>query len=273
MVFKGIDDKNVLSIIDLWNECLTSDVINEKNFYNRIIFDVNFDTSNFIVAYDGSETVGFIYGTKRIVCDEVAGLQDGTAWIVEMGVKKKYRRQGIGTELVKKLENKFHSEGVNRIDLCNYSSNYITPGVDNENYQGSVNFFEKLGYKQYGKSVAMEMKLNNYTYLEKYKAKKKQLLEEGIRVVPFEYMYALSVKEFFKNEFEHWWPVCRNLIITTEEESPLFIALDKDEKTVGFVMRSMDGTPERFGPFGMSESLQGKSIGSLLFNELRSCMQ
>lgn len=272
MTYLTIEACNQADVIALWNDCLYKDLVNETKFIKHVLFDPNFDADNYIVACDGDTPVGFIYATRRMVPDEIAGLQEGKGWIVAMGVLPKYRRQGIGRALVAKIEEKFKNEGVTQIDLCNYTTNYIVPGIDDEGYEGSKDFFTKLGYETYGKSVSMDIDLHDYKYPDKYKAKKKALEAEGYRFVPYEHKYALSLTAFFKKEFPYWLPACRESIVAGRGVDTIFLALDKDDNTVGYVMRAMDGSDERFGPFGVSVSMQGKSIGSLLFNELMQDM-
>lgn len=272
MIYKNIIEFNVEDIIDLWNDCLYKDLINSKSFSKCILFDINFDKNNFIIACDDEKLVGFIYATRRIVPDEIIGLEAGKAWIVAMGVKNDYKRKGVGTALVELIQDKFTTEGIEQIDLCCYSTNYIIPGIDDEGYPGSKAFFEKLGYDEYGTSVSMDIDLHNYVYPEKYKKKKNALAKEGIRFIPYSYKYALSMMEFFRKEFPYWLPPCRENILSDRGEDTIILALDQDDNTLGYVMRAMDGSDERFGPFGVSASMQGKSIGSILFNELMNYM-
>lgn len=272
MEYKSIKECNLDEVIGLWNECLYRDLTNAERFSRHVLFDENFDDNNYLVACDGDKLVGFIYATKRVIPDEIAGLQEGKAWIVAMGVLAQYRRLGIGSKLVEIIQDKFVAQGVKQIDLCCYATNYIIPGIDDESYPGSKAFFEGLGYTEYNKSVSMDIDLHNYKYPKKYKEKKKVLEKQGIRIVPFDYKYSLSMIEFFKKEFPYWMPVCREAIVSGRGQDTVLLALDKDDKTVGYVMRAMDGSDERFGPFGVSVSMQGKSIGSLLFNELMEDM-
>jgi predicted N-acetyltransferase YhbS len=78
--------------------------------------------------------------------------------------------------------------------------------------------------------------------------------------------------DFFKKEFPYWLPVCRDVILSGKGKETVLIALDNNDNTIGYVMRAMDGSNERFGPFAVSTDMQGKSIGSILFNELMDDM-
>jgi len=106
-----------VAVIALWNKCLQPDLLDEHNFYNRIICDVNFDSQLFMIAEESMEIVGFAYGTKRKIVDEMAGLQPEQGWIVAMGVHPTHRRKGIGKALVDALEATFKRSGTKNISL------------------------------------------------------------------------------------------------------------------------------------------------------------
>src|SRR5699024_1872812 len=48
----------------------------------------------------------------------------------------------------------------------------------------------------------------------------------------------------------------------------LIICRNKQDEIVGYCQRAIDGHPDRFGPFGVDESLRGLGLGSVLFNEM-----
>lgn len=268
MNYSSIRNFPVADVVALWNACLSRDLINEEKFSKHVLFDTNFDQDLFIVAHKDDDLAGFIYGTYRKVPDEIAGRQEGKGWIVAMGVLPAYRRQGVGRTMVEKMEARLSEAGVQQIDLCNYTSNYIVPGIDEAGYPGSKAFFDAMGYHEYNTCVSMDINLHEYTYPQKYVTKKAQLADEGIRITPYQGEYAGSLTDFMMKEFPYWMPVCRDLIASGKAYEAMFIALDSYDRTVGFVMRAMDGSDERFGPFGVSASMQGKSVGSLLFHEL-----
>jgi len=256
--------------IALWNDSLTRDQIDRKNFYNRMIYDVNFNPSNYLLACEGDVPVGFIYCTRRVVHDEIFGLEPGKGWIVAMGVHPNFRRRGIARKLVEKAENNL--AGVTQIDLATYTTNYFFPGVDKTAYASGVNFFEALGYENRGECVSMEIDLHDYTYPEKYKDKRKLLEMQGYVIKPFEPWDAVATFAFLRESFPDWLPLVRASAIADKGEERVIVAKDKQGDVVGFVMRGMDGTVERFGPFGVRSDQQGISLGSLLFNEMMLSM-
>ena len=254
--------------ISLWNDCLTSDTIDKHNFYKRIICDVNFDPSLYLVAEENGELLGFVYGTKRRVPDEAAGMQQEKAWIAAMGVGPKYRRKGVGAALLADFEAAAVKLGAKTIDVGPYPGNYFFPGVDESAYAGGAAFFTSMGYVSRGTSSSMDINLQGYKTPERYLAKKAGLETAGYRFGAFEMRDCLPVFDFLGKHFPYWLPNVRENILQGRGEETIQLAWDPNGEAVGFAMRAMDGTPGRFGPFGVASTQQGTGLGGILFHNL-----
>ena len=263
-------------VIALWNRCLPEDVVDRDNFYKRVICDVNFDPRLFLIAWDGCEPVGFIYGTMRQVPDEAAGLQVGTAWLVMMGVAPEYRRHGLGRQLYYELEARLSEKckaanhDLLKIELGAYSSNYFIPGADFTNYPGCVEFFKAMGYSEKGNCVSMDINLHGYRTPPKYLERKADLERAGYVFKTMELQDCLPTFDFLRRDFPYWLPVVRENVLHRIET--IEIVYNPQGEVKGYAMSAMDGTPERFGPFGVSPSEQGTGLGGLLFHNLVSNM-
>ena len=258
MTIRPITPLDINQIINLWNTTLTEDQINIENFYTRIIYDINFDPNLFLLAEENSEIIGFIYGTKE---------SPNKAWIVAMGVRQK--RKGIGTKLVKALEELLDTK---TIELCAYANNYFFPGVDENNYKDAILFFESLGYEVSHSCSSMDMSLRGYTYPEKYIDRKLKLEKDGWRFTPYTKDLYLPTVSFLRTHFPYWLPNIRHNILTGIGEESIQLAIAPTGEAAGFAMRAMDGTPGRFGPFGVANDKQGTGLGGILFHELVSDM-
>lgn len=254
--------------IELWNACLTEDRVDEENFYNRIVYDVNFDPEKYLLAFVGDTPAGFVYATKRRVPDEISGLQPEQGWIVAFGVAPAFRRRNIGRSLYRKAEEALVSEGAQKIDAGAYGTNYFFPGVDVNAYEAGVAFLKVMGYERSGECCSMDIALRGYQAPPKYIEKKRALIEKGYRFDLYRPEDALSLFAFLREDFSWWLPDVRRAILAGRAEKTLILAHSPEGKVVGFVLRGMDGTPERFGPFGTSPSLQGIGIGAVLFHEM-----
>jgi GNAT superfamily N-acetyltransferase len=179
----------------------------------------------------------------------------------------------VGQALLELTEEKLLEESAQKIDVGPYPSNYICPGVDKNANSSGLKFFLTAGNEKKSESCSMHMNLRGYRTPAKYIAKKKTLEAAGYRFKPYEAIDAVSLFAFIKEDFYLWLPDIRSSILAGRAEKTMLLAQDAATgATVGFVMRAMDGTPERFGPFGTKPSLQGKGIGAVLFHEMMQNM-
>ena len=122
------------SIVQLWNQCCTKDLITIEQFRKKILFDENFDSELCWIAIEENSAIGFLLAIKRKFPYLERGLEKERGWISVMFVSPDYQRQGIGNALLKIAEEKLVSLGVNEITLAAYSPNYFFSGIDEENY-------------------------------------------------------------------------------------------------------------------------------------------
>jgi len=189
-----------------------------------------------------------------------------------MGVSPAHRRRGAGRLLVSAAEEALSQAGASQIDIGAYPTNYFCPGVDKAAYGCGINFLEALGYEARGECCSMDIGLHNYTYPDKYRARKKGLEAQGYAIKPYGAEDAIPLFSFMKECFPHWLPNVRACALSGKGEERMIIAKDGNGGVAGFVMRAMDGTDERFGPFGVKPGLQGLGLGSLLFHEMMADM-
>jgi GNAT superfamily N-acetyltransferase len=241
------------------------------NFYRRVLYDVNFDPSLYLLAVEDSKILGFVYGIKRKVYDEIKGLESEQGWIVAMGVHPSRRDQGIGSALLEAVEKLLKERGTVRLDVGPYGSAYICPGIDRECYSKGVKFFANRGYTDSGESCSMRMDLWGFEVPPQCAEKKKNLEVRGFIFKPFAREDTLTLFSFMEKYFPYWLPLVRSSILQGRAEKTLITALEKNE-AAGFVLRGIDGTDERFGPFGVRPDLQGIGLGSVLFHEMMENM-
>ncbi|MEK6455711.1 GNAT family N-acetyltransferase [Caldifermentibacillus hisashii] len=258
-------------VINIWNQSLIKDPVSSDIFQKKIILDPNFDSELCLVAEDSNQNiVGFCLGMVRKYPYEERGVEPDRAWIPVMFVHPEYRRKGIGRQLVTTLEEKFNALGKSNITLGAYSPNYFFPGPDKDAYGESILFFESLGYQVLGEAVGMDMVLYNFSIPDKIKKIKNKLYEEDhIKIIRFKKEYSLPLLQFLKENFPGGW--VRNARETLEKqkgEERIFLAIDQDENILGYCQRAIDDLEGHFGPFGVSEKMRGKKIGSVLFFEM-----
>ncbi|MTW86819.1 GNAT family N-acetyltransferase [Virgibacillus dakarensis] len=265
--YEYTDEKQVIQV---WNKCLVKDPVSTEMFHSKILLDPNFDNDLCLVAVDGQKIVGYSLGMVRKFPYEERGMEPERAWIPVMFVHPDYQQQGIGKQLVKSLEEKFDQLEKANITLGAYSPNYFFPGPDKDAYGDSILFFESLGYEVLGEAVGMDMVLYNFTIPDKIQEIKTNLQQEqGIQIIPFSKRYTLPLLQFLKENFPGGW--VRNIRETLEKfkgEERVLLAIDHNDSIVGYCQRAIDDLEGHFGPFGVSEKLRGKKIGSVLFYEM-----
>ena len=256
MIIRPYSAQDAPQAIQLWNATLTEDKLNQENFYTRIICDAAFDPALYLLAEDAGELVGFIYGTHN-----------GTkGWIIAMGARDP--RQGIGRALVDTLTTKLKALGITQVDVGNYAGHYFFPGVDRKNYAGAIEFFTALGFEDTGMCASMDMNLRQYRTPEKYLAKQQTLESQGYTFAPYCWEDSLALFAFFQTHFPYWADIARTNILRGDGGETIQLAKDPTGQVVGFAMRAMDGTPGRFGPFGVASTQQGTGLGGILFHRL-----
>lgn len=270
---REIEMKDVTEIIECWNENLTYDLIDEQRFTQLILLDDNFDTELFQVAVLKETIIGFCFGIKRKIPYLERGLESERGWINMMAVSKKYRRQGVGSLLLDKVEILLRQKGTREITLCAYSPNYFTPGID-KRYKEAISFFEKKNYIYSVDAVSMQRDLWDFKLSKETKNQINILKEEGISIVPYHKNYLLQLLDFLLKEFGSGWK--RNALVAmqkNEAEDTILLCVDENDEILGFCMRKIDGNDARFGPFGVKESIRSKGLGGILFEVMMHKMK
>jgi ribosomal protein S18 acetylase RimI-like enzyme len=184
-----------------------------------------------------------------------------------MFVDQDYQHSGVGTFLVKYIEAKLKTMGVETVTIGAYSPNYFFPGIDKDNYSTAIKFFDAMGYNSGKESFSMSKDLHGYRISEETLLKLSKAQEAGFSFENFEYKYALELLEFLKNEFGGGWK--RNALISMQNNTAqecILLVLNSKQQIVGFCMRMIDDNPMRFGPIGVKEEVRNYGIGGILFD-------
>lgn len=254
-------------VVDLWNRCCTFDPIDVGKFRRQALFDDNFDPVFSWVALSGDELLGFAYGTRRRFPYLERGLEPVRGWVNVLFVAPEARRQGVGHELLSRVEHALVEDGASNITLGAYSPSYFFAGIDPENYPDAASFFEAHGYRASETHFSMGRNLHGYAIPPKTQARRAALEQEGYRFIPFDYSYALDLLDFLHRELGAGWK--RNALISMREgtaEDSMLMVLDPAGEICGWCMRAIDGNPMRFGPIGVAAKERNNGIGSVLLD-------
>ena len=126
MRYETPDISEYKKMLEIWDECDLPYKPEGRDTRENIAKELREQPEYWIGAYDDNKLVGIIVGTD-----------DGRkGWINRLAVKKVYRGNGIGTKLVRLLEEKFEEKGFK-----------IWAALIEPDNPKSMEFFEKMGFE------------------------------------------------------------------------------------------------------------------------------
>jgi ribosomal protein S18 acetylase RimI-like enzyme len=96
-----------------------------ENWRRRKLERDSFDPALWHIAWDGDRIAGFAQTRFR----------NGIGWVGTLGVRRPWRKRGLGEALLLHSFNEFHKRGMNTIGL----------GVDASNPTGATRLYQKVG--------------------------------------------------------------------------------------------------------------------------------
>ena len=112
---------DIPKITHLWNQNVKNDLMTEALLFEKTFADPDFKTSLTMIAGE-DKAVGFMQGLYRIMA---TGERIG--WIKLFFIVKMFRRQGIATLLLQRIEDLLWGEGVAEIRIMDSNPNYFQP--------------------------------------------------------------------------------------------------------------------------------------------------
>jgi len=211
------------------------------------------------VMKDEQKVLGFVIGAFR---DYYKGK---TGWIKMMAVDPDFRRNNIGTELVKTLEVELKKLGATEFKVMDVPLNYFMPGLDPRYTEGIV-FLQKLGFEKTGEHINMNVDLEDMDFSTVDEEKK--LGEEGIiikRAAPDEKEAVIK----FTDPIWEMWNYEVNQTFKNEPISLHIAILNGSVVAFSAYNGNNVGLPW-FGPMGTHPDMRGKRLGEIL---LKRCLQ
>jgi len=272
-------DLNIL--VEVWNRNLHADPISPIVLETRVLLDPNFREEFSLVAYDvesrsprrdGSDMAGFILGICGDGFHFPGSLTGDRAWILAMAVDARHRAKGVGSDLLRELEQRFRDAGKRSIWIASYPTAYIVPGVDEAAYSKGLAFLQKRGYQSAYTAFSMDASLWPPTFSEIVPRKEKELAEQEISFYTYSSGWLSAFRAFLRSQVSwDWeWLALRNLSRIGEgtfSPEQFHLAVFRDQ-VVGYCQ--YEG--EHFGPFGVAEEFQRKGIGTVLLGRALSSM-
>lgn len=263
------DGKYIDSLIELWNQELYADSMNVETFSALVLGDVNFNKNLVLLAVEDDKLCGFIWAVKRRYPYLERGLEPHRGYVVAQAVHSDYQRRGIGKTLLKTVEDTMTKDDAQEITIGAYSPNYLFPGVDKKHYEKAISFYQSQGYDVKGEAVSMHQTLIDFVYPESTRMHKLKLEEMGYTFSKFKYSDSIDLLDFLMENFGSGWTSnVQESLKRHSAKDTLIICRNSANEIVGYCQRAIDGHDDRFGPFGVNESLRGLGIGGVLFDEM-----
>ncbi|WP_031539368.1 MULTISPECIES: GNAT family N-acetyltransferase [unclassified Bacillus (in: firmicutes)] len=139
-------------IVDLWNKELEKVFpMQQTLFKQNSLEDKNIDWSASLLALDHTDrVVGFIIVKRWQETIEIK-MNPNVAWIQVLLVDSDFRKNGIGSTLLYKAEEKLQKTNMEKVWLGKDPWHYF-PGIPSE-WKDSQKWFEKRGYENHGKET------------------------------------------------------------------------------------------------------------------------
>jgi mycothiol synthase len=124
---------------EAWRDHWGSHDVSLEEWKRRQFDDPEFDPALWQIAWDGDEVAGFSLNRYRM----------GIGWIRTLGVRRPWRKRGLGEALLLQSFGEFYKRGTRTIGL----------GVDAQNPTGATRLYQKVGMYAASEYVTFEKEL------------------------------------------------------------------------------------------------------------------
>lgn len=226
-----------------------------------------------ILDVDSHQLIGFMSGV--IVKDK------NKAYITTIVVDSKYRRKGVGSNLLHQFESYVanHYPSIPSIDIIFFNPmqfEWIIPKTNNHDHPNApgvdmdrpaFHFFIDLGYKEYAKQNSYYKNIEQYSFRQDIIELIDDLSVKNIKITFFNPDFHQGFDELFENlKNPYWNDEIRKASINHE---PILVATIGD-KIIGFTgpLRVQSSKRGYFAGIGVHSDYRGHSIGKVLFASL-----
>jgi len=249
------------------------DAISADWFTHTVLLDPNFDPDGLIVAEtDSGEPVGFVYAVRA---GKGVGPDPEGGWITVGCVHPDHRRQGIGSELLRRAKSFLLGKGAAWVNFAAYPLAYFVPGLDAAAYPAAAQLFERDGFRRLYTAAAMSIDLAEYETPQRVRELRSARIAEG-------YSFAVAGADDLPETLAFasqrlapdWGEAVRDSVMQHGRIDRVLVARHPDGHVVGFATYgAYRGLRERFGPYGVDESCRGTGLGKVLLHDTLTRMR
>lgn len=254
MRFRELAEADLPVLLDLCQRTLPYDSFNLPLLRRRAWEEPHHTPDYQITAWDGDRLAGVMLGGVRETPEGMG------AWIRLFTVDFPYRRQGLASALLAKLEGRLRAAGYKRLRVGNSAPNYFWPGLD-VRYTPALCFLQKHGFERTGDAINMLVDLHARSW--DTSAEEARLTAEGFA---FRRLTPADGEEFAAWLTQHWNPTWLAEGLSSYANSPIstFIATYQG-RICAFASYNVAVFDNGFGPTGTEEALRGRGLGRILF--------
>lgn len=251
---------------------MPQDAVDTAWLTENVLLDVNFQPEGLIVAEHDGAPIGFVYAVTTTGAAPVSGEQGG--WLTIGCVHPAHRRRGVGNELLLRASEYLAARGATWVNVSAYAPAYFVPGLDPVAYPEAAKLLETRGFTRLYTAAAMSMELSTYRTPGEVLTLAEQREAEGYQLGPAGPDDLPEVLEFAGGQFApDWAQAIREAVLRHGHLDRLRIVRGP-QGIAGFaIYGAYRGLRERFGPFGVDESLRGTGLGKILLHHTLTAMR
>ncbi len=265
--YRTVRSGDMERISALMSRSMPRDVVSARRLARYTVLEPNFEADALVIAEHPTDgVIGFAYGTCGV---HGIPAMPSNGFLTAACVDPRHRRQGIGTEMLHRVQKNLAQRGATSVTVGGYPQAYFWPGVDAEEYPGAVAFLESHGFTRGGNAAAMHLDLDAWSISDSVRDLVSTRESEGYTFGPATVEDLPEAVEFAATRLAPDWGEVMRVAALQDPGAVrrVLLARDPQGEVVGFATYGAYGDAiERFGPFGVDETRRGTGLGRILLN-------
>lgn len=237
--------EDVNEVVNMWNEIVSEDSIyapmSVEEFNGKFLKNPHYKNEGSVIAKLNDEIIGYGNAIYR----EGSDPETAPGFISMICVKKEYQRNGIGTKILKYLENYLQSEGrkfIRNYFACPINLKWYIPGYDKHEHAGAPAvpyntpyYFLLLANKYYstGQQDGFHVDLTKFELTEEIKKKIAENEKDGYTITYYDPKLHYGFDEMFDALGNEGFRASVHATLAKPNPDPLLI-VQKDGEILGF---------------------------------------
>jgi len=251
---------------------MPQDAVDVPTLTENVLLDENFQPEGLIVAEHDGVPVGFVYAVTTARAG--SGQEAPGGWLTIGCVHPDHRGRGVGTGLLTRATDYLAERGATWVNVAAYAPAYFVPGLDAVAYPEAARLLEQHGFTRLYTAAAMALELSTYRTPTDVLALADQRAAEGYQLGPATPDDLPEVIDFAGRELApDWADAVRDAVLRHGHLHRLRIVRGPTGVAGFAIYGAYRGLRERFGPFGVDESLRGTGLGKILLHHTLTAMR